>query len=172
MKIFLLGLPGSGKSTLGKELAIALKLPFVDLDLEIERTEGASIPKIFEQKKEDYFRQAESNELKKWCARKDDFVMSTGGGTPIYFDNIEVINQSGTSIFLDVAASEIARRIINTKLSERPLFAKAHPESIKDHVEFMRSHRLPFYRKAHHTLSGNETTSAEVLAVIKKGNLS
>ncbi len=80
MKIFLLGLSGSGKTTLGKELAEALGVPFVDLDKEIEKTEGSSIPKIFEQKKEDYFRQVESSEVKKWCSAKGDFVISTGGG--------------------------------------------------------------------------------------------
>ncbi len=168
MKIFLLGLPGSGKTTLGKELAKALGLPFVDLDAEIEKTEGTSIPKIFEQKKEDYFRRIESAELKNWCSKEADFVMSTGGGVPVYFDNIEIINKSGKSIFLDVPASEIARRIVNTKLSERPLFAKAHPESIKDHVEFMRSHRLSFYKKAHYTVSGNSITTDKLLNVIKK----
>jgi shikimate kinase len=168
MKIFLLGLSGSGKTTLGKELAKALKIPFVDLDKEIEKTEGTSIPKIFEQKKEDYFRQVESAEVKKWCSAKGDFVISTGGGVPVYFDNMDWINRSGKSIFLDVPASEIAKRIASTKLSDRPLFAKAHPESIKDHVEFMRSHRLPFYKKAHIIVTGSAITANDLLTAIKK----
>jgi shikimate kinase len=171
MKIFLIGLSGSGKTTLGKELAEALRFTFIDLDKEIEKTEGATIPKIFEQKKEDYFRKVESAELKKWCVTNGDLVISTGGGVPVYFDNMEHINRSGRSIFLDVPASEIAKRIMNTKLSDRPLFAKAHPESIKDHVEFMRSHRLPFYRKAHITISGSAITSKELLHAIKKESL-
>ncbi|CAN5432932.1 shikimate kinase [soil metagenome] len=170
MKIFLLGLPGSGKTTLGKQLAQRLNLPFVDLDAEIERSEGAAIPKIFEQKKEDYFRKVESNELKKWCLMDHDFVMATGGGAPVYFDNIETLNRAGLSIFLDVPASEIARRILDTNIAERPLFAKAHPESIKDHVEFMRSHRLSFYKKAHYTLSGKSIIIEELLAAVKTGN--
>jgi len=167
MKIFLVGLPGSGKTTLGKELAKSLKLPFIDLDLEIEKTEGSTIPKIFKQKKEDYFRKVESRELKKWCAEPYDFVMATGGGVPVYFDNIDHMNQSGKSIFLDVPASEISKRIVNENISDRPLFAKAHPESIKDHVEFMRSHRLPFYKKAHYTLSGTTISADELLKVLK-----
>jgi shikimate kinase len=167
MKIFLLGLPGSGKTTLGKQLATALSLPFVDLDAEIERSEGSSIPKIFEQKKEDYFRKVESSELKKWCLADHDFVMATGGGVPVYFDNIEILNRAGLSIFLDVPASEIAQRILKANISDRPLFAKAHPESIKDHVEFMRSHRLNFYKKAHYTISGKSIIIEELLAAVK-----
>ena len=78
MKIFLLGLPGSGKTTLGKELAQGLALPFIDLDLEIEKGEKASIKEIFRSKNEDYFRRAESGRLKEWCIGKEDFVMATG----------------------------------------------------------------------------------------------
>ena len=80
MKIFLIGLPGSGKSTLGKDLADALLVEFVDLDAEIEKQENKIVQDIFREKGEDYFRQAESALLKVWAASSKSFVMSTGGG--------------------------------------------------------------------------------------------
>lgn len=64
-------------------MALTLKLPFVDLDDEIERSEGMSIPTLFKSKKEDYFRQVESALLVQWCGREGDFVMATGGGAPV-----------------------------------------------------------------------------------------
>ena len=164
MKIFLLGLPGCGKTTLGKELAYELGIPFVDLDTEIENSERESIKEIFEKKKEDYFRRLESAHLKKWCAMKNDFVMATGGGVPVFFDNLIAINQAGKSIFLDVPPREIARRIT---LTDRPLLAKTHPESLKDHIEFMRSQRISFYRQAHLVISGDSISAKEILDKIK-----
>lgn len=170
MKIFLLGLPGSGKTTLGKELAGSLGIPFVDLDSEIEKAEGMTIKEIFKTKKEAYFRQAESTHLKEWCTPKSSFVMATGGGTPCFFDNLEVINHCGKSIFLDVPAKEIAKRIMTTGLSERPLFANTHLDGLKDRIEFMRSMRLSFYSSAHFTLSGAAIDSRDLLEKIKKEN--
>jgi shikimate kinase len=154
MKVFLLGLPGSGKTTLGKKLANALQLPFVDLDKEIEKTEGKPIAEIFSEKKEDYFRQLESSHLKMWCARPDDFVMATGGGAPCFFDNIDVINRSGKSIFLDVPSSEIVRRMSRAGVEKRPLLAASGIDGLKDHIEFMRSNRIGFYKQATLTFSG------------------
>lgn len=168
-KIYLIGLPGSGKSTLGRKLAHSLMVPFIDLDAEIEKSEGMTVQEIFEKKREDYFRGVESNHLRKWAAVMHGFVMATGGGTPCFFDNLTTINQSGKSIFLDVPAREIAQRVSQTQLEKRPLFAKANFESLKDHVEFMRSNRIGVYRQAHHTISGNSISPDDLIEVIRKG---
>jgi shikimate kinase len=154
MKIFLIGLPGSGKSTIGKSLALELAYPFIDLDQEIEKQEGRTIKQIFKQMHEGYFRQLESKALKKYCLSTDSFVMATGGGAPCFYDNMEQINQSGKSVFLDVPTREIAKRIMNSHISERPLFATDDVESLKDRVEFMRSQRINFYKQAHLTVAG------------------
>ncbi|HZY80670.1 MAG TPA: shikimate kinase [Cyclobacteriaceae bacterium] len=168
MKVFLLGLPGSGKTTLGKKLASALQLPFVDLDKEIERTEGKPISEIFSEKKEDYFRKLESSQLKLWCAKPGDFVMATGGGAPCFFDNITVINQSGKSIFLDVPASEIVKRMSRAGVEKRPLLAAGGRDGLKDHIEFMRSNRISFYKQATYTFSGLAINVQEMVAALRK----
>lgn len=174
MKVFLLGLPGSGKTTLGRKLAATLQLPFVDLDKEIEKTEGKVIREIFAEKKEDYFRQLESAELKKWCNKPDDFVMATGGGAPCFFDNLEVINRSGKSIFLDVPASEIVRRMSMGRalrqegpIEKRPLLAAGGKEGLKDSIEFLRTNRLSYYKQATITLTGTEISVQQMADSLK-----
>jgi shikimate kinase len=111
MKIFLIGLPGSGKTTVGKDLARKLSVPFLDLDAEIETREKQQIQQLFKTQGESYFRKIESMVLKEWCTSTRDFVMATGGGTPCFFDNMDQINKSGESIFLDVPTKEFANRI-------------------------------------------------------------
>jgi shikimate kinase len=166
MKIFLIGLPGSGKSTLGKALAEALKLRFIDLDQMIEKEAGKTIPAIFKDEGENRFRNLESDLLELWAAAEIDFVMATGGGAPCFFSNMEVINRSGKSIFLDVPAKEIVKRIKTMKSPERPLFSNVHPEELKDTIEFMRSQRLPFYKKAHHILHLKDLTIPAIVKII------
>ena len=167
MKIFLIGLPGSGKTTLGRKIAEALKVPFVDLDTEIERREGRLIPEIFKEKKENYFRILETNELASWCDSDREFVMATGGGAPCFFRNMEMINKSGKSIFIDVPAMEIAQRIQRTNVEERPLLARSGMDGLKDNIETMRTNRLSYYRQAHHTITA-ETSLSEILDLIRK----
>jgi shikimate kinase len=167
MKVFLIGLPGSGKTTMGKKIAAALSVPFVDLDKEIERREGRLIREIFRQKSEDHFRILEANELASWCESDKRFVMATGGGAPCFFHNMEMINKAGTSIFLDVPASEIASRIQKTDVEERPLLAAGGVASLKDNIETMRTSRLSFYKKAKLTF-GPDATPDEVVAAIRK----
>ncbi|HQQ98241.1 MAG TPA: shikimate kinase [Cyclobacteriaceae bacterium] len=169
MKIFLIGLPGSGKSTVGKQLALTMKLPFVDLDDEIERSEGMSIPTLFKQKKEDYFRRAESALLTQWCGREDDFVMATGGGAPVFFDNMARMNAVGITVFLDVPAAEIARRVAASGRNDRPLLQKADAEAMKDQVEFMRSQRIRHYQQATHIIKGTAIPASEIAEVLRTG---
>lgn len=110
-KIYLIGMPGSGKSTFGKQLAGRLLLPFVDLDKEIENAEGATISSIFSTHGEPYFRRAESKMLNDWASSTSSFVMATGGGTPCFHDGMGIINKTGVSVFLDVPAEELTRRM-------------------------------------------------------------
>lgn len=147
MKIYLIGMPGSGKTTLGKRVADELLLLFVDLDKEIEKRERKSVPEIFAEKGEDYFRQVESQVLREWAGSEKGFVMATGGGAPCYFQGIEAINQTGISIFLDVPVSELIKRVSRDK--NRPLLQTDGLEEKENRLKNLHEARLKYYQQAH-----------------------
>lgn len=157
MKIFLIGLPGSGKTTVGKQLAERVKITFIDLDAEIEKTEEKSVQEIFAEKGENYFRELEARTLRYLCEEKKDFVMATGGGTPGFFDNMKLMNRFGKTIFLDISSPEICARLQKTDLSLRPLFANLNPEQLKNKIDLLRSQRIDFYKQASVTVSADTT---------------
>jgi shikimate kinase len=167
MKIFLIGLPGSGKTTIAKQLADKIPLPYMDLDVEIEKAEMRTIPQIFKEKKEAYFRKTESQLLKAWCASDFSFVMATGGGAPCFLDNLKVMNEAGITIFLDVPTMEIAKRIISSKGVERPLLKANGIDGLKDQIEFLRSQRISFYKQAKMTFVGEQISAKEISKELK-----
>ncbi len=115
MKIYLIGMPGSGKTTIGEKISRKLSVGFVDLDKEIELKEGNSVSEIFASKGEDYFRRVESTLLAEWASDSGSWIMATGGGAPCFFNGIDVINQSGISIFLDETTSVLVARLAGKK---------------------------------------------------------
>jgi shikimate kinase len=151
MKIFLIGMPGSGKTTLAKQVAAEMNLQFVDLDKEIEGAEGKSIAEIFNHQGEDYFRQTESKLLRQWAGSQKGFVMATGGGAPCFFKGIDVINENGISVYLDVALEDLVKRV--AKKSGRPLLDGNTEEGLETKLKLLRDKRLWFYRQAHVTLT-------------------
>jgi shikimate kinase len=146
MKLFLIGLPGSGKSTIGEALAHRLNLEFVDLDKKIEAREGKIVPEIFATHGEDYFRRVEATLLREWASAAGDFVMSTGGGTPCFFDGINVINDSGLSIFLDEQVDVIVDRLGND--AHRPLLRSSDADDMRLKLRGLREARLSCYQQA------------------------
>ncbi|MCE2936315.1 MAG: shikimate kinase [Cyclobacteriaceae bacterium] len=165
-KIFLIGLPGSGKTTLGRQLADHLGLPFVDLDKEVEKHEGKLISEIFQQQGENHFRLAERSVLRNACELPTGFVMATGGGAPCFFDNMHVMNAAGVTLFLDVPARIIRERLERGNLNKRPLFAGLTPDALKDKIEFLRTHRLPFYRLARVSVTDAQVTAAQLANLV------
>ena len=150
MKIFLIGMPGSGKTTLGKRLAKEMLTDFVDLDKEIEKREGKSVQQIFSEKGEDYFRQIESRELIEWAGSSKSFVMATGGGTPCFYEGINVINNSGLSIFLDVPLTTLFSRL--GKKTDRPLLNANDINEKKEKLSALRANRIQYYQQANVTV--------------------
>jgi shikimate kinase len=166
-KIFLIGLPGCGKTTLAKQVAAQISLPFVDLDKEIERNAGMSVQDIFADKGEPYFRALESQTLNQFCNSASGFVMATGGGAPCFGNNIGTMKNAGMVVFLDVPAKEITDRIAK-QTNQRPLLRNETPDSMKDRIEFLRSQRISFYKQAHYTITGIDIKSNEIIDLLTK----
>jgi shikimate kinase len=153
MKIVLLGYMGSGKSTVGQELAKALKLPFKDLDQEIETQIGVSVSEIFDQKGELFFRKKETAVLEQLLTSSAGFVLALGGGTPCYGNNMGLIEaeNTATSFYLKAKVVELTLRLKNGQ-EQRPLLAG---RSEADLMEFIGKHlfeRMPFYERADHVV--------------------
>lgn len=166
MKIYLIGMPGSGKTTLGRKLAKELLTPFVDLDKEIEIREGKSVQQIFAEQGEDYFRQIESTVLRDWSASSGSFVMATGGGAPCFHDGIGVINQAGMSIFLDTPITTLLARL--DKNTDRPLLQSPDPNSKEEKLRTLRANRLPIYQKANITVENADLPKLMTAIHLKK----
>lgn len=147
MKIYLIGMPGSGKSTLGKQLADQLSLHFVDLDKVIEDHEQKAVKDIFREQGEDHFRLIESKLLREWAGTEQSFVMATGGGAPCFYHGIDIMNQTGLSVFLDVSIDIIFKRIHTN--SDRPLLNTIDAKEKDERLRMLRTSRLSCYQQAH-----------------------
>ena len=168
MKIVLLGYMGSGKSTVGQELAKALKLPFKDLDQEIEAQMGVSVSEIFDQKGELFFRKKEAVVLEQLLASSAGFVLSLGGGTPCYGNNMGLIEAAdkATSVYLKAKVGELTLRLKNGQ-EQRPLLAG---RSEDDLMEFIAKHlfeRMPFYERADHVIEVSSKSVNQLVEELK-----
>lgn len=148
MLIVLVGMPASGKSTLGQEIARKLNFKFIDLDHLICEREQCDIPEIFRTQGESYFRQAERNALISVLSLTD-LVLATGGGAPCFFDNMDLINQSALSLFLETPIATIAERIRADRDNIRPLYAQKSHQELIDYLDELYKKRQFFYQKAH-----------------------
>lgn len=164
MKISLLGYMGSGKSTIGKLLSLHNQMKFIDLDEYIENKAEMKIPQIFQDKGEIYFRKFEKECL---CEILDEqnFILATGGGTPAYYNNLEILLDSTLCFYLQASPNLLSERLIHQKF-KRPMIA--HIEN-KDLTEFIAKHlfeRNDFYQKAHHIISIQGKSEQEIVLEI------
>ena len=158
-------MPGSGKSTLGRRLAEKLSLPFIDLDAEIEKSEGIAVSDIFSTKGEDYFRMKESESLQSFAGSSESFVMATGGGAPCFFDGIHHMNTAGLTIFLDVPIAELVRRLSSKK--DRPLLLTAGVDELTRRLEDLLAKRSMIYTKA--SINVKQPNLQRILEALKVG---
>ncbi|MEH6682831.1 MAG: shikimate kinase [Sediminicola sp.] len=168
MKIVLVGYMGSGKTTVGKELSKELKISFLDMDAYLEERMGMGIPHIFKEKGELFFRKLEHDCLHEIMEHKDNFVLSTGGGTPCYGGNMDTISQYTPNVFyLRVSLSELLRRLSPEK-KHRPLISDIKEEDLP---EFLGKHlfeRNSFYTRAKHTISADTNEIRTIVEGIKE----
>lgn len=162
MRIYLVGYMGSGKTTLGKELAELLGLNFIDLDKFIEGKHDTSISHIFAEHGEDDFRQKEHDCLKE-VSEFEDVVIATGGGVPCFFDNIEIMNHTGACIFLDISPEVLVERLYQAG-DERPLVKDKNREELMELVNEMLVKRRPFYLKSRYIITSDNISPSDLLA--------
>ena len=167
MKIVLLGYMASGKSTIGSALSKKLYMNFIDLDAYISKQENSTIPEIFKLKGEIYFRQIESKYLKEILNLQEDFVLSLGGGTPCYANNMDLIlNSKAKSIYINVKLPTLVARIIQEK-SNRPLVANLDDEKITEFVAKHLFERRFYYEQAELHLNTNDKVIEEIVSEIR-----
>ncbi|GAB3218367.1 shikimate kinase [Algoriphagus aestuariicola] len=162
LKVVLVGLPGSGKSTFGRQLSHELRFPFLDLDHQIEEKFAMKIPEIFSIHGEGKFREWETETLAGLLQKDSSFVLATGGGAPCFNDNMDLINASSISVYLDVPLDSISERLRVSKVQNRPMFQGLGQGEITLKLKSLLAERDAFYSQAKIKLSG-EDFSAELL---------
>ena len=149
-RIILIGYMGSGKTTVGKALSKETGMMFYDLDWYIESRMRKTVAQIFAEKGEEGFRKIEHNMLHE-VAEFENVIISCGGGTPCFFDNIDYINQQGEVVYLKATPEVLYRHLLMGKV-ERPLIKNKTPEELIAYITEQVAKREEFYNKARYTL--------------------
>lgn len=145
MKIFITGFMGSGKTSIGLKLAGKCAARFIDMDDMIESRSGKTITEIFRSQGEVVFRQTEKEVLDEIVRSSENLVVATGGGTPCFFGNMEVMNQNGATVYIKVSPDMLFDRLRN-EVQSRPLLAMQ--KDLKEYIAASLAERESFYQKA------------------------
>ncbi len=165
MKVFLIGLMGSGKSYWATQLAKKLKTGGYDLDSLIENLEDKTIAELFDEDGEDYFRKTEAK-LLRWFGEKKAFVLATGGGTPCFHDNMAWMNKQGITIWLDEEVDTLVERLLPEK-AHRPLIRDLNDDALKSFLLKKRAEREVYYGQAAHRISGKDISLKALQQIIQ-----
>ncbi len=167
IRIFLTGYMGAGKTTLGKAFARELDIPFVDLDWYIEERFHKSIGELFSLRGEASFRDLERSMLHE-VAEFDDVIVSTGGGTPCFYDNMDYMNKKGKTVFLDVHPDILFQRLHVAK-QQRPILQNKTDEELHEFIRTALEKRLPYYTQAlFHFDGGRLESRLEITESVQK----
>lgn len=147
MRFFLIGFMGSGKSHWGKLIAGECGMPFIDLDEAIAAKTKMSVTEIFEQKGEEYFRSRERELLEEIISEKNSVVLACGGGTPCFFNNIDLMKASGTVIWLNTSIDVLFERLIEGR-KQRPVLKNIPDEELKEVIVRKLNERRIYYDQA------------------------
>lgn len=159
VRIFLTGYMGAGKTTLGKAFAREMGLSFIDLDWYIEERFHRTIGQLFAERGEEGFRLLERNMLHE-AGDFENVVISTGGGTPCFFDNMDYMNAQGRTVFLDVDIETLFRRL-RVATQQRPILQGKSDAELRDFIVKALAGRMPFYGKAHYRFDGSRLESLQ-----------
>lgn len=157
-RIFLVGFMGSGKTTAGRKLASRLSWSFIDLDEIIERDNGMSVAGMFAERGEEWFRTAESKALRE-LGNSRNTVISTGGGTPCFFGNMEFMLKNGLTVYLKMTPEKLSRRLSGSTTG-RPLLKNIGKKELPVYISALLAERELWYSKA------------EIILDIERGNIS
>lgn len=162
-RVIIVGYMGAGKTTVGRALAKELGLTFYDLDWYIEERMRKTVPDIFAERGEEGFRRVERTMLHE-AAEFENVVLSCGGGTPCFFDNMEYINSQGDTVYLK-ADPEVLLAHLKMGKVERPLLRGKTPEQMRDFITEQLAAREKYYSMAKHTLDVNLLDTYEKIKI-------
>jgi len=161
MKLFLIGYMGAGKTTVGRIMAEKANCSFIDIDSFIENRYNKAITKIFEEKGEAGFREIEHRALQEISAY-ENIVVSTGGGLPCFFDNMELMNKKGITIYLKENIDELTKRL-NSSKQNRPLIKEKNLEELQKFIEESLKERELFYNQANIIFEVKKCTTKQAM---------
>ena len=152
---------GSGKTLVSKELSILNNFKIFDLDTEISKQNNRSITEIFKEKGEIFFRKTEKEVLEKILSSEKNIILSLGGGTPCYYNNIDSINEKTISVFLKTNVKTLAQRLSSEK-DKRPLIQNISNEDLPEFIAKHLFERNPFYNQAKITINTDNLSTKEI----------
>ena len=152
---------GSGKTLVSKELSVLNNFKIFDLDTEISKQNNRSITEIFKEKGEIFFRKTEKEVLEKILSTEKNIILSLGGGTPCYYNNINRINEKTISIFLKTNVKTLAQRLSSEK-DKRPLIQNISNEDLPEFIAKHLFERNPFYNQAKITINTDNLSAREI----------
>jgi shikimate kinase len=155
MKIYLIGFMAAGKTHWGQQLSQKLNIPFFDTDDEIINAEGRTINEIFDKFGEEYFRLKEKGFLRTITESYPTFVMACGGGLPCYFNNIDYMNQSGTTVWLNTPMQTLFQRLLVEK-DKRPLLKDLSDNQLRSYIIKKFADRKIYYEQAETVIDDEE----------------